>query len=134
MQAVALTGCMLVVMLVLFATGILRATPALTAGLLASMLGVLGLYLADLGFVVFGGEGLSIIHSNSWAAIGVSCFVCLLAAFNFIIDFETIEQGVREKAPKYMAAYAAFGVLVTLVWLYIEVLRLLIKLRSRDDD
>jgi uncharacterized YccA/Bax inhibitor family protein len=134
MQAVGLTACILLAMLSLFATGLLRATGPFRAGLLACMLGVLGLYLFDLALTAFGSEGLSIIHSNSWTAIGFSCFVCLLAAFNFIVDFETIEEGVRTGAPKYMAAYAAFGVLVTLVWLYIEILRLLIKSRSNRDD
>jgi uncharacterized YccA/Bax inhibitor family protein len=134
MQAVGLTICLLLAMLGLFATGLLRATGPFQAGLLACMLGVLGVYLFDFALTVFGGEGLSIIHSNSWVAIGFSCFVCLLAAFNFIVDFETIEEGVHTGAPKYMAAYAAFGVLVTLVWLYIELLRLLMKLRSNKDD
>jgi uncharacterized YccA/Bax inhibitor family protein len=134
MQAVALTACILLGMLILFATGVLRATGPFRAGLLACMLGVLGIYLLDVGLIAFGGPGLSIIHSNGWGAIAFSFFVCLLAAFNFVVDFETIEEGVRWGAPKYMAAYAAFGVLVTLVWLYIEVLKLLSKARSSNDD
>ena len=72
------------------------------------------------------------IHEGSPLSIGISVVVSIVAALNLIIDFDFIEQGARARAPKYMEWYGAFGLMVTLVWLYIELLRLLAKLRSRD--
>lgn len=134
MQAVAITVLVMIAMLALFACGIFRASQGFVAGVLACMIAVTGIYVVDLALQSFFGSKVEIIHSNSAFGIGFSVFVCLLAAFNFVIDFDTIEEGVAGGAPKYMEAYSAFGVLLTLVWLYLEVLRLLVKLKSREDD
>jgi hypothetical protein len=72
------------------------------------------------------------LFGNGLVGIGFSLFVVVLAAMNLVMDFDFIEQGAAAQAPKYMEWYGAFGLLVTLVWLYIEILRLLAKLRSRD--
>jgi uncharacterized YccA/Bax inhibitor family protein len=73
-----------------------------------------------------------LIHSNGIMGILFSLFVVTIAALNLVLDFDFIEEGARTQAPKYMEWYGAFGLLVTLVWLYIEILRLLAKLRSRN--
>ena len=72
------------------------------------------------------------IHESGMVGIGFSVFVVVLAALNLVLDFDFIEQGCEQGAPKYMEWFAAFGLLVTLVWLYIEILRLLSKLAKRD--
>jgi uncharacterized YccA/Bax inhibitor family protein len=133
-QAAVGTITVLVVMYGLFATGIIRVSgPAVTITL-GLMLGLLGLYIADLVLPMLGGEHFSFIHSNSWQSIAFSGAVCLLAAWCLAIDFQTIEEGIDSRAPKYMEAYCAFSVLVTLVWLYLEILRLIAKARSRKSD
>jgi uncharacterized YccA/Bax inhibitor family protein len=71
------------------------------------------------------------IHESGPIGIGISVFIVGIAAFNLALDFDIIEQGAAAKAPKYMEWYASFGLLVTLIWLYLEVLRLLSKLRSK---
>jgi uncharacterized YccA/Bax inhibitor family protein len=71
------------------------------------------------------------IHESGSIGIGISTFIVGIAAFNLALDFDVIEQGAATKAPKYMEWYASFGLLVTLIWLYLEVLRLLSKIRSK---
>ncbi len=132
LQAFASTMIVMVVMYLLFATKMLRATGPFIVGVLVCTIGVLGVCVVDVLMVTFGGTGLSIVHGNSMGGIAFSVFVCLLAAFNFIIDFEAIEEGIEGKAPSYMNAYCAFAVMVTLIWLYLEILRLLAKVKSRD--
>ena len=73
-----------------------------------------------------------LMYGNSWMSIGFSLFVVVIAALNLVLDFDFIEQGAAQGAPKYMEWYGAFGLMVTLIWLYLEMLRLLAKLRSRD--
>jgi uncharacterized YccA/Bax inhibitor family protein len=80
----------------------------------------------------FLGASVSWIHGNGLMGIGVSLFVVVVAALNRVLDFDFIENGAANGAPKYMEWYAAFGLMVTLIWLYVELLRLLAKLRSRD--
>lgn len=134
MQAVAITVLVMIAMLALFALGVFRASQGFVAGVLACMIAVCAIYVLDIVLQSFFGSKVDIIHSNSAFGIGFSVFVCVLAAFNFVIDFDTIEKGVEQGAPKYMEAYSAFGVLLTLVWLYLEILRLLAKLKSKKDD
>ena len=134
MQAVAITVLVMIAMLALFALGVFRASQGFVAGVLACMIAVCAIYVLDIVLQSFFGSKVEIIHSNSAFGIGFSVFVCILAAFNFVIDFDTIEKGVEQGAPKYMEAYSAFGVLLTLVWLYLEILRLLAKLKSKKDD
>jgi len=132
MQAVAITVLVMLAMMALFATGILRATGGFVAGVLACMFGILGVYILDIVLRVFFGSEVGIVHSNSWAGIGFSIFVCLIAALNFVIDFDSIERGIKRGAAKHYDAYCAFSILLTLVWLYLEILRLLAKLRSNS--
>jgi uncharacterized YccA/Bax inhibitor family protein len=77
------------------------------------------------------GVGIPFIHEAGIIGIGFSIFVVIIAALNLILDFDFIEQGVRHQVPKYMEWYGGFSLLVTLVWMYMEILRLLSKLRSR---
>ncbi len=80
----------------------------------------------------FFGVGVPFINEGGLIGIGFSVAVIIIAALNLVLDFDFIERGAREGAPKYMEWYAAFGLMVTLVWLYIEILRLLAKLRGRE--
>lgn len=75
---------------------------------------------------------LSSVYGNGMIGIGFSLFVVAIAALNLVLDFDFIERGVNYGAPKYMEWYGAFGIMVTLIWLYLEMLRLLAKTRSRD--
>ncbi len=75
---------------------------------------------------------MSFLWGNGLISIVVSIFVVIIAALNLVLDFDFIEQGVKHGAPKYIEWYSAFGLMVTLIWIYIEILRLLMKLRSRD--
>jgi uncharacterized YccA/Bax inhibitor family protein len=80
----------------------------------------------------FFGRTMPYIHESGAIGIGFSVFVVILAALNLVLDFDFIERGAQHGAPKYMEWYGAFGLLVTLVWLYLEILRLLAKLQGRD--
>ena len=134
-QAVGLTFCTLFGMLLLYTTGVIRATPAFQRGLMAATMGIMLVYLMT--FVLgFFGVNIPYVHSasvggSSWIGIGFNLFVVAIAALNLVLDFNLIEEGAKRRAPKYMEWYSAFGLLVTLVWLYIEILRLLSRLRSR---
>src|SRR5262249_40615211 len=86
-------------------------------------------YLADL-IAGFFGAGIPFIHESGAIGIGFSLVVVVIAALNLILDFDFIEQGARRQAPKFMEWYAGFGLLVTLVWMYLEILRLLAKIKG----
>jgi uncharacterized YccA/Bax inhibitor family protein len=86
---------------------------------------VIGLVLGFFGIQI------PLIHSSGWIGIAFSVFVVVIAALNLVLDFDFIEEAAERGAPRYMEWYAAFGLLVTLVWLYLEILRLLSKLQSR---
>jgi uncharacterized YccA/Bax inhibitor family protein len=131
-QAVGLTFGVLLVMLVAYTTGILRATPAFTRGVIAATGAVFLLYMVTWILGMFGVTALNFIHGGGAIGIGFSLFVVGLAAFNLILDFDLIEKGAQQGAPKSMEWYGAFGLMVTLVWLYLEILKLLAKLRGRD--
>lgn len=130
-QAAALSTGVLAAMLGLYGSGMVRATARFRTGVFAATAGIALVYL---GTMIAGFFGVSVpyIHSNGLIGIGFSVFVVVIAALNLILDFDTIETGVRARAPKYMEWYAAFGLLVTLVWMYLEILRLLAKIRGRD--
>ncbi|MDD2942069.1 MAG: Bax inhibitor-1/YccA family protein [bacterium] len=132
MQAVAGTAIVMILMFFAYGSKLIRPTQSFMQILSFAMTAILVLYLADIVLTLFGGSGISIIHSNGPGGIALSFIICVVAAFNFIVDFETINEGVRVRASAEMEAYAAFGVLLTLVWLYLEILRLLAKLRSND--
>lgn len=131
-QAVLLSLAVLGLMLFLYTNGTLRATPALTKGIMVATLAVFAVYMATM-IMGFFGMRIPYIHESGPIGIGFSLFVVGLAAFNFILDFDSIEQGAQAGAPKYMEWYCGFGLLVTLLWLYVEILRLLMKLNSNRD-
>jgi uncharacterized YccA/Bax inhibitor family protein len=129
-QAVMVTIAVFAVMLVLFATRVIRVTEKLRMAVIGATLAIALVYVVGLVVSLFGGN-MPLIHDASPLGIGFSLLVVGIAAFNLLLDFDLIEKGVAMRAPKYMEWYAAFGLMVTLVWLYLEVLRLLAKLRER---
>lgn len=129
-QAVGLTFGTMAVLLVLYITRIIRPTEKFKLGILAATGAIFLFYMASLVAGVFGFQ-MPLIHSSGPFGIGFSVFVVIIAALNLVLDFEIIETGVNSGAPKYLEWYAAFGLMVTLVWLYLEILRLLAKARRR---
>lgn len=115
----------------IYMTGLIKPSQNFALGLLAAMVGILVIYFIDIFMQMFGVGYVGIVHNNSWAGIAFSGFVVLIAALNLVLDFDFIESGVERGAPKYMEWYGAFGLMVTLVWLYLEILRLLAKVRSK---
>jgi uncharacterized YccA/Bax inhibitor family protein len=128
-DAVGLSIGVLAVMLFVYGTGIIRATQKFKIGLVAATGAIFLVYLVDL-VVSFFGTRLPFIHEAGMVGIGFSLVVVVIAALNLILDFDFIEQGVRVQAPKYMEWYGGFSLLVTLVWMYLEILRLLGKMRG----
>jgi uncharacterized YccA/Bax inhibitor family protein len=131
MQAVGLTFGTLAALLVAYRSGLIRATENFKLGVVAATGGVALLYLVDIAMGFFGHK-IPMIHESGLLGIGFSLVVVVIAALNLVLDFDFIEHGVEQGAPKYMEWYAAFGLMVTLVWLYLELLRLLSKLQSRN--
>ncbi len=131
-QAVILTFGTLAALLFAYRSGLIKATENFKLGVVAATGGIALLYLAQLGLNLFHFKGMSFINGSSTMGIVFSVGVVIVAALNLVLDFDFIEQGVEQGAPKYMEWYAAFGLLVTLVWLYLEILRLLGKLQSRN--
>lgn len=132
MQAVMLTLGVLAALLLAYKSGLIRATENFKLGVVAATGGIALLYLVNMGMRLFGFEGMGFIHESSLMGIAFSAFVVVIAALNLVLDFDFIESGAEAGAPKYMEWYGAFGLVVTLVWLYLEILRLLAKLQSRD--
>lgn len=128
-QAFVITISIMVTMLGLYRTGLLKATPMFVRVVTICTVGIGVVYLLSWAFFAFGSR-IPYLHDSTPLGIGISLVIIVVAAMNFIIDFDTIERGVEQGAPKYMEWYAAFGLMVTLVWLYLEVLRLLRKLRD----
>ncbi len=131
-QSVTLTFCIFFAMLVLYSSRTIRATEKFRAGVLIATCGIGLVYLASWLLGIFAGVSIPFIHEGGAIGIGFSLFVIVIAALNFVLDFDLIERGVAGGAPRYMEWFGAFGLLVTLVWLYIEVLRLLAKIRGRN--
>ncbi len=130
MQAVALTFGTLFCLLAAYKSGMIKATENFKLGIVAATGAICVIYLVS--FVMgFFGASIPMIHSSGPIGIGFSLVVVTIAALNLVLDFDFIEKGATMGIPKYMEWYAAFGLVVTLVWLYIEILRLLSKLRSR---
>jgi uncharacterized YccA/Bax inhibitor family protein len=132
MQAVMLTMGVLAALLLAYKSGLIKATENFKLGVVAATGGIALLYLVNIGMRLFGFEGFGFIHESGAMGIGFSVFVVIIAALNLVLDFDFIESGAEAGAPKYMEWYGAFGLVVTLVWLYLEILRLLAKLQSRD--
>jgi uncharacterized YccA/Bax inhibitor family protein len=127
-QAVALTFGTLFVLL--FKSRIVKATENFKLGIISATGAIALLYLVSIVLGFFG-INVGFIHSSGALGIGISLFVVTIAALNLVLDFDFIENGAAQGAPKYMEWYAAFGLMVTLVWLYIEILRLLAKIANR---
>jgi uncharacterized YccA/Bax inhibitor family protein len=132
-QAVELSVAVLAVMLFVYGTGLIRATQKFKIGLLAATGAICLVYLVDLVMSWFGTR-LPFIHETGLVGIGFSFAVVVIAALNLILDFDFIEQGVKRQAPKYMEWYGGFSLLVTLIWMYLEILRLLAKMRGSSRD
>jgi uncharacterized YccA/Bax inhibitor family protein len=132
MQAVMLTMGVLAALLMAYKSGLIKATENFKLGVVAATGGIALLYLVNMGMRLFGFEGFGFIHESGTMGIAFSAFVVVIAALNLVLDFDFIESGAEAGAPKYMEWYGAFGLVVTLVWLYLEILRLLAKLQSRD--
>ena len=114
-----------------YRSGLIKATENFKLGVVAATGSIALVYLATIVLGFFG-VSIPLIHESGIVGIGFSLFVIVIAALNLVLDFDFIETGVEQGAPKYMEWYGAFGLMVTLVWLYIEFLRLLAKLQSRD--
>ncbi|MEI8270670.1 MAG: Bax inhibitor-1/YccA family protein [bacterium] len=130
LQAIAATFGTLFGLLIAYTAG-LRASDNFKLGVIAATFGICLVYLLDL-ILSFFGLYVPVVNDNSVLGIAFSVFVVIVAAMNLVLDFDFIENGIANKCPKYMEWYGAFGLLVTLVWLYIEFIKLLAKLRSRD--
>jgi uncharacterized YccA/Bax inhibitor family protein len=129
-QAVFLTFGTLAALLLAYRSGTIKATENFKLGIFAATGGIAIVYLIN--FVMgFFGSSIPLIHSSGTVGIVFSLIVVGVAALNLVLDFDFIEQGAQHGAPKYMEWYGAFGLLVTLVWLYLEILRLLAKLQER---
>jgi len=130
MQAVGLTFFTLFALLAAYRSGLIKATENFKLGVTAATGGIALMYIATI-LLGFFGINMPFIHDSGPIGIGLSVFIVIIAALNLVLDFDFIEHGAERGAPKYMEWYAAFGLMVTLVWLYLEILRLLAKLNSR---
>lgn len=131
-QAVLLTFGVAAGVLVLYRLRVLRATPMFQRMLFGAMMGIGLFYLGSFLLSLFGVQ-IGYFTSNSMLAIGINVVIAGVAALNLVLDFERIEEGSRMGAPKAMEWFAAFGLMVTLIWLYLELLRLLSRLQGRRD-
>src|SRR6266545_3828195 len=130
MQAVGLTFATLAAMLLAYRSRLIKATEKFKLGVVAATGAIALYYLIGLGLSLFG-VAMPFLQGNSTASLVVSGVIVVVAALNLILDFDFVESGVTAGAPKYMEWYGAFGLMVTLIWLYLEILRLLAKSRSR---
>ncbi|NQY08908.1 MAG: Bax inhibitor-1/YccA family protein [Flavobacteriales bacterium] len=129
LNAVGLTFAILFSLLFLYKAKIIRVTEKFKSIAMIGIMGLMAFYLVSFMMSMFGGGGFSVINSSSPIGIGFSLVVVALASMFLLMDFDFIEKSVERKAPKFMEWYAAFGLMVTLIWLYMEILRLLSKLR-----
>jgi len=129
-QAVALTFGTLFCLLAAYKSGLIKVTENFKLGVASATGAIFMIYVVS-WIMSFFGTSIPMIHSSGLMGIGFSLFVVVIASLNLVLDFDFIERGSEMGAPKYMEWYAAFGLIVTLVWLYIEILRLLSKLRRR---
>jgi uncharacterized YccA/Bax inhibitor family protein len=130
-QAVSLTFGTMVALLLAYRSGLIRVTDKFRLGIVAATGGIALFYVIEM-ILGFFGVHFTAVNGGGAIGIGFSVFVVIIAALNLVLDFDFIESGARAGAPKYMEWYGAFGLMVTLIWLYFEILRLLSKLRSRD--
>jgi uncharacterized YccA/Bax inhibitor family protein len=129
MQAVGLTFGVAIAMFLLYNFRVIKATEKFKSVIIGATMGIAVFYLLTMILRLFG-VTVSFMYDSSMLSIGISLFIVAIAALNLIMDFDMIEQGAERGAPKFMEWYGAFGLLVTMVWLYMEILRLLSKLGS----
>jgi len=130
-QAVALTFAVMFVLLLAYKMRIIQATRGFKLGVIAATGAIALVYVVNFFTQLFGLSGFSFLYSSTPLSIGISVVVVIIAALNLILDFDFIETAARVGSPRYMEWYGAFGLMVTLVWLYLEILRLLAKTRRR---
>ena len=130
-NAMMLTFGVLGIMLVLYTTRTIRVTSGLVKGVFAATAAIAIVYLVDIGLSFFGVR-MPLLNESGPLGIGISLVIVGIAAFNLLIDFAVVEDGVSRGSPRYMEWYCGMALLITLVWLYLELLRLLSKLRGRD--
>ncbi len=131
LSAVLLTFAILASMVGLYKAGVIRATPTFKRVIYSATAGIAIFYVISMVLRLFGIQ-MPLIYDSGIFGIGFSLIVVGLAAFNLVLDLDRIEEGAAYGAPKYMEWYCAFSMIVTIVWLYMEVLRLLAKISSRD--
>ena len=131
-NAIYLTVGILLSLLMAYRSGLIKPSENFKLGIAAATGGIAIVYLINFVMGFYGsGMGVMSINNSSMMSIGFSLVVIVIAALNLVLDFDFIEEGAEKGAPKYMEWYGAFGLLVTLIWLYLEILRLLAKLNSR---
>jgi len=132
LQSITITVCILLSLLFVYRAKIIKATENFKLGVFAATGGIFLIYVVDL-IMSFFGTGISVlnIENSSNPSILFSLGVVVIASLNLVIDFDFIEEGAEKGAPKYMEWYGAFGLLITLVWLYLEILRMLAKIKNR---
>jgi uncharacterized YccA/Bax inhibitor family protein len=131
LQTALLTMCVFLALLLGYKTRVVKATENFKLGVFSATAGIAIVYVIDIALRLFGIR-IPYLHDNSIIGILISLAIVVIAALNLVLDFDFIENGAKRGAPKYMEWYGAFGLVVTLVWLYVEILRLLAKLRSRN--
>ena len=131
MQAVGLTFGILFALLAAYKSGLIKATENFKLGIFAATGGIALFYIMSIVLGLFG-VNMTFLHDSSPLSIGISVFIVIIASLNLVLDFDFIENGAEMGAPKYMEWFAAFGLMVTLIWLYLEILHLLAKLQNRN--
>lgn len=129
-NAIFLTLGTFAAMLIAYRSGLIQVTRKFRMGVIAATGGIALVYFASI-ILSFFGINLSLIHGNGLMGIGFSLIIVGVAALNLVLDFDMIEKGVQARAPQYFEWYTSFGLMITLVWLYIEILRLLAKMQRR---
>jgi len=130
LQAVSITVCILLMMLMLYRSKIIPVTNKLRTGIVAATGGIFLVYMLSLGLSFFG-ISIPFLHTGGPIGIGISLFIIGIASLNLLLDFDSIDKGDQMGLPKYMEWYYGMSLLATLVWIYIEVIRLL-SILSRD--
>lgn len=130
-QAVSLTLSILFAMLFIYKMGFIKVTAKFRSGVIMATMGIFMVYILNFALSFFG-INIPFLHEGGMIGIGISLFIIGIASMNLLLDFDNFEKGEQYGAPKYMEWFSGMGLLVTLVWLYIEVLRLLAVLSSSD--
>lgn len=131
-KAVGLTVATLVIMLMIYRSGLIPVTQKFRMVVVSATMGIMVMYAVAFVMNMFFGVSPTYLHEGSMLSIGLSLFIIGVASLNFLLDFDMIERGVQTRAPKYMEWYGGFALLTTLAWLYFEFLRLLMLLASND--